>query len=125
MVGVVGASKACRLINGGTTINWLYLGSCLVRSVFYRVSDFLEPRHVFMPIHRQFFEGVSSLVCANKVATPVTLKTFFPADADIAGLPLHQYLARLAAEAPPEFNRDFMDTQRSEYPTLCCAASPT
>jgi hypothetical protein len=25
----------------------------------------------------------------------------------------------------PEFNRDFMDTQRSEYPTLCCAASPT
>ena len=25
----------------------------------------------------------------------------------------------------PEFNRDFMDTQRSEYPTLGCAASPT
>ena len=36
--------------------------------------------------------------------TPVTLKTFFPADADILGMTISQYLARLAAEATTIIN---------------------
>ena len=41
---------------------------------------------------------------AGKAATPVTLKTYLPADLDIAGITLSQYLARLAAEATTVIN---------------------
>jgi replicative DNA helicase len=81
------------------------LGAVLVNNeAYYRVSDFLEPRHFFEPIHQQIYELASSLVRAGKVATPITLKTFLPADVDIAGLSPAQYLARLAAEATTIIN---------------------
>jgi replicative DNA helicase len=35
----------------------------------------------------------------GKVATPVTLKTFVPAETDIGGMTVGQYFARLAAKA--------------------------
>src|ERR1700735_138046 len=74
------------------------LGCVLVNNeAFYRVSDFLEPKHFFEPIHQRIFELASGLIRANKLATPVTLKTFLPPDADIAGLSVNQYLARLCA----------------------------
>src|ERR1043166_7712434 len=76
------------------------LGAILVNNeALYRVSDFLEPAHFFEPIHQQIFELARSLIRTGKPPSPVTLKTFLPADADIAGLTLPQYLARLAAEA--------------------------
>ena len=40
----------------------------------------------------------------GKVATPITLKTFLPADTDIGGMTVSQYLARLAAEATTIIN---------------------
>ena len=40
----------------------------------------------------------------GKVATPVTLKTFVPAETDIGGMTVGQYLARLAAEATTIIN---------------------
>jgi replicative DNA helicase len=42
----------------------------------------------------------------NKVASPITLKTFLPADLDVAGLTASQYLARLAAEATTVINAE-------------------
>src|ERR1700689_4561275 len=81
------------------------LGAILVNNeAFYRVSDFLEPKHFFEPIHQRIFELASGLVRANKLATPVTLKTFLPGDVDIAGLSVNQYLARLAARGPAPLN---------------------
>ena len=81
------------------------LGAILVNNeALYRVSDFLEPRHFFEPLHQKIYEIASSLVRAGKVASPVTLKTFLPADADVGGLTLSQYLARLAAEATTVIN---------------------
>jgi replicative DNA helicase len=81
------------------------LGAILVNNeAFHRVSDFLEPRHFFEPIHQQIYELAGGLIRANKLATPVTLKTFLPGDIDIAGLSLNQYLARLAAEATTIIN---------------------
>jgi replicative DNA helicase len=81
------------------------LGAILVNNdAFYRVSDFLEPKHFFEPIHQTIFETASSLIRAGKVATPVTLKTFVPADTDIGGMTVGQYLARLAAEATTIIN---------------------
>jgi replicative DNA helicase len=81
------------------------LGAILVNNeALYRVSDFLEARHFFEPVHQKIYEISSQLVRAGKVASPVTLKTFLPADADIGGLTLSQYLARLAAEATTVIN---------------------
>jgi replicative DNA helicase len=81
------------------------LGAILVNNdAFYRVSDFLEPKHFFEPIHQTIFETASSLIRAGKIATPVTLKTFVPAETDIGGMTVGQYLARLAAEATTIIN---------------------
>ena len=81
------------------------LGAILVNNeAMYRVSDFLEARHFFEPVHQKIYELSSQLVRAGKVASPVTLKTFLPADADIGGLTVSQYLARLAAEATTVIN---------------------
>src|SRR5438094_10325280 len=72
------------------------LGAMLVNNeAFYRVSDFLAPRHFYEPVHQRIFELTASLVRAGKIANPVTLKPFLPAELDIAGLTLNQYLARL------------------------------
>src|ERR1700739_5091278 len=68
------------------------LGAILVNNeAFYRVSDFLEAKHFFEPIHQRIFELATGLLRASKTATPVTLKTFLPGDADIAGLSVNQY----------------------------------
>src|SRR3978361_1998932 len=81
------------------------LGAILVNNdAFYRVSDFLEPKHFFEPIHQTIYETASHLIRAGKIATPVTLKTFLPADTDLGGMTVGQYLARLAAEATTTHN---------------------
>src|ERR1700761_6022898 len=81
------------------------LGAILVNNdAFYRVSDFLEPKLFFEPIHQTIYETAGSLIRMGKVATPVTLKTFLPADVDIGGMTVSQYLARLAAEATTIIN---------------------
>ena len=70
------------------------LGAILVNNeAFYRVSDFLESRHFFEPVHQKIYEIGGSLIRAGKVASPVTLK-LLPADADIGGgMTVSQYLA--------------------------------
>lgn len=81
------------------------LGAILVNNdAFYRVSDFLEPKHFLEPIHQVIYETAGSIIRAGKVATPVTLKTFVPADTDLGGITVAQYLARLAAEATTIIN---------------------
>src|ERR1700722_2013926 len=81
------------------------LGAILVNNdAFYRVSDFLEPKHFFEPIHQTIYETSGSLIRMGKVATPVTLKTFVPAETDIGGMTVGQYLARLASEATTIIN---------------------
>jgi replicative DNA helicase len=90
------------------------LGAILVNNeAFYRVSDFLEPKHFLEGIHQRIFELAASLIRAGKLATPVTLKTFLPSDLNIAGLTVNQYLARLAAEATTIINAE--DYGRTVY----------
>src|SRR4026208_976973 len=70
------------------------LGAILVNNeAFYRVSDFLNPEHLFEPIHQRIYELARELIRAGKIATPVTLKTFLDASIDIGGLSVMQYLA--------------------------------
>jgi hypothetical protein len=83
------------------------LGAILVNNeAFCRVSDFLEPKHFFEPIHQRISELASELIRAGKLATPVPLKTFLPADLDIARLTVNRCLARLTAEATTIINAE-------------------
>src|SRR5437870_4387095 len=81
------------------------LGAILVNNdAFYRVSDFLEPKHFYEPIHQTIYATAGSLIRMGKIATPVTLNTFRPAETDIGGMTVGQYLARVAAEATTIIN---------------------
>src|SRR5260370_449334 len=81
------------------------LGAILVNNdAFYGVSDSLEQSPFFEPLHQTIYETAGSLIRMGKVATPVTLKTFLPADTDIGGMTVGQYLARVAAEATTIIN---------------------
>jgi len=89
------------------------IGAVLVNNeAYYRVSDFLMPEHFHEDLHRRIFEVTSSLIKAGKVATPITLKTYL-GDADLGGLTVSQYLARLAAEATTIINA--LDYGRTIY----------
>jgi replicative DNA helicase len=90
------------------------LGAILVNNeAFYRVSDFLEPQHFYEPVHKAIYEVAAQIIRANKVATPVTIKTFLPADLAIGDINLATYLARLAAEATTIINAE--DYGRTVY----------
>ncbi|MCG6858073.1 MAG: replicative DNA helicase [Salaquimonas sp.] len=91
------------------------LGAILVNNdAYYRVSDFLKPDHFMEPLHRQIFKVASDMIRAAKHASPVTIKTFLPADEKVGGeLTVAQYLARLAAEAVTIINAE--DYGRSIY----------
>jgi replicative DNA helicase len=83
------------------------LGAILINNeALYRVADFLEPKHFFEPIHQRIYELAGELIRDNKVATPVTLKTYMPSEVDIAGISLNRYLARLVAEATTIINAE-------------------
>src|SRR5438445_5039172 len=76
------------------------LGAILVNNdAFYRVSDFLKPGHFHEPLHRRIFEIAAELIRMGKVATPITLKTFLPADEKVGDMTVAQYIVRLAVEA--------------------------
>ena len=46
------------------------LGAILVNNeAFYRVSDFIEPKHFFEPIHQRIFELSGSLIRVGKLAS--------------------------------------------------------
>ncbi len=81
------------------------LGAILVNNdAFYRVSDFLKAGHFYEPLHRKVFEVSAELIRMGKMANPVTIKTFLPADEKVGDMTVPQYLARLAAEAVTVIN---------------------
>ncbi|WP_417668003.1 replicative DNA helicase [Roseibium sp.] len=90
------------------------LGAILINNeTYYRVSDFLEPFHFFVPPHQDIYEKIGQLIRAGKTASPITLKTFYPADTKIADLSATQFLLRLAADAASVINAE--DYGRSIY----------
>jgi len=83
------------------------LGAILVNNeTYYRVSDFLETENFFVEAHREIFERAAQLIRAGKTASPITLKTFFPAETRMADMSVTQYLLRLAADATTVINAE-------------------
>ncbi|MFC4625132.1 replicative DNA helicase [Daeguia caeni] len=83
------------------------LGAIMINNdAFYRVSDFLKPTHFFDPLHRRIFEIASDLIRIGKMANPVTMKTFLPAEGKVGDLTIFQYVTRLATEAVTVINAE-------------------
>ncbi len=83
------------------------LGAILVNNeACDRVSSFLEPGHFFEAIHARIFEAASTLIRAGKLASPVTLKTYFERDETLKEIGGPVYLARLAAAATTIINAE-------------------
>lgn len=81
------------------------LGAILINNdAFYRVSDFLKAAHFNEPLHRKIFEVCAEMIRMGKMANPVTIKTFLPADAKVGEITVSHYLAKLAAEAVTVIN---------------------
>jgi replicative DNA helicase len=83
------------------------LGAILVNNeACDRVTSFLTADHFFEPVHARIFEAASSLIRMGKLATPVTLKSYFENDATLKEIGGSAYLARLAASATTIINAE-------------------
>ena len=83
------------------------LGAILVNNeACDRVSAFLTPEHFFEAIHARIYEVASTLIRAGKLASPVTLKSYFDNDATLKEIGGPAYLARLAANATTIINAE-------------------
>ncbi len=81
------------------------LGAILVNNeAFYRVIDFLEPQHFYLAPHQKIFATISELIRGGKVATPITVKTYFSDSETIGELSVPAYLLRLHADATSIIN---------------------
>ncbi|MEP3264651.1 MAG: replicative DNA helicase [Hyphomicrobiales bacterium] len=81
------------------------LGAILVNNSAYdRVSDFLKAEHFYEPIHQLIYEEAGKIIRMDKIANPITIKTFLPAEQQVGEITLVQYLARLAGEATTIIN---------------------
>ena len=83
------------------------LGAILVNNeACDRVTGFLLPDHFYEGVHARIFEAASTLIRAGKLASPVTLKTFFERDETLNEIGGPAYLARLAASATTIINAE-------------------
>ncbi|MBC8037823.1 MAG: replicative DNA helicase, partial [Rhizobiales bacterium] len=83
------------------------LGAILVNNdAADRVQGFLLPDHFFEPVHARIYEAASTLIRAGKLASPVTLKTYFDNDATLKEIGGPAYLGRLAAAATTIINAE-------------------
>ena len=83
------------------------LGAILVNNeACDRVTGFLTHEHFFEPLHGRIFETAARLIRAGKLASPVTLKTYFEQDESLDEIGGAKYLARLAASATTIINAD-------------------
>ncbi len=81
------------------------LGAILVNNeAFYRVVDFLEPQHFYLAPHQKIFATISELIRGGKVATPITVKTYFTEAETIGEMSVAAYLLRLHGDATSIIN---------------------
>lgn len=81
------------------------LGALLVanEALGYVIPTGLDGEHFFEPLHAALFREIKRQIEAGLKVTPITLKSSFP-EIEVAGMPLAQYLARLAAESTTIIN---------------------
>ena len=83
------------------------LGAILVNNRAYeKVSEFLKAEHFYNPVHGRIFAAIQKLIERYVSATPITLKTYFEQDGDLAHVGGAEYLADLAASVVTVLNAE-------------------
>jgi replicative DNA helicase len=83
------------------------LGAILINNeAADRVTSFLLPDHFSESLHARIFEAATTLIGIGKLASPITLKTYFDNDATLKEIGGASYLARLAASATTIINAE-------------------
>jgi replicative DNA helicase len=81
------------------------LGCILINNESHdRVSEFLRAEHFGEAVHARIYEAAQALIAAGRLASPITLKTFFERDTTLAEIGGAAYLARLAGAATTVVN---------------------
>lgn len=82
------------------TLEQSILGCVLMRNdLLPAIAEKVKAADFFEVLHGKIFEIASSMINMGKLANPLTIKPFLPADLTIGELNVSQYLARLAAES--------------------------
>jgi len=90
------------------------LGALLVDNrALEKVSDFLRPKHFYVPAHQRIYEAIITLTERGQTASPVTLKGYFEKDSDLSDLGGAQYLVDLASSVISVVN--VLDYARTIY----------
>lgn len=83
------------------TLEQAVLGAILIDNGALERTAGLEPGHFFDPLHANLFETMATLISSGKLASPITVKSFFENAAPIdAHMTVPQYIGTLAARAP-------------------------
>ena len=80
------------------------LGALLVDNRALEKIDFLKPEHFFAGAHQRIFEAIQKLTERGQTASPVTLKSYFEKDEDLAHIGGADYLVDLAASVVSVIN---------------------
>ena len=76
------------------------LGAIMVNNeALVRIRDILKPEHFYEELHARIYETCRHLIDDGKVASPVTVRNFFPDDEALKQVGGGQYLARLTLAA--------------------------
>ncbi len=62
-----------------------------------KVSEYLKPAHFYNAVHGRIYDAIVKFVDRGQDASPITLKSYFEKDGDLAHVGGGQYLADLAA----------------------------
>lgn len=72
------------------------LGAILLNnSCFENVSEFLESKHFYSPIHGRIFGAAKVLIEQNLVADPITLRAYFEKSSELSSIGGGEYLVKL------------------------------
>ena len=84
------------------------LGALLVNNeAIHLVATFLQPEHLFLPVHGRIYDAVMQMVARWEIANPVTLKTYFENEEALKEAGGGQYLAPLADSAVTVVNAGY------------------
>ncbi|WP_336276276.1 replicative DNA helicase [Bartonella sp. CB178] len=83
------------------------LGAILINNdALDLVADFLKQEHFFEPLHQRIYDILSRMIEKGKLANPITIKPFLPAEEKIGDITVFNYAVRLAKEAVTIINAE-------------------
>jgi replicative DNA helicase len=92
-----------RAIPANIEVEQAVLGTILMSNAVYdAVAPVLDAEHFYDPLHRRIYGLIGKMISSGQSVSPITLRSFLPADEVISGdITVAKYLALLAASAMP------------------------